>query len=109
VPFPILAAVEAAQVIGGLFNHSGAGATSGNVANTEMQALNALQEQWQVENYRQQVCHQHKMQQITTAYDEMMDQKTEQMRETNALRDVQMEQRKADNQITKKFIQSINE
>lgn len=109
MPFPILAAIEAAQVIGGLLNHSGAGAISGNVANNEMQALNALQEQWQVENYRKQICHQQKMQQITSAYDEMMDQKTEQMRETNALRDVQMEQRKADNQITKKFIQSINE
>jgi len=44
-----------------------------------------------------------------SCFDEMMDQKTEQMRETNALRDVQMEQRKADNQVTKKFIQSINE
>jgi len=67
VPFPILAAVEAAQVIGGLLNHSGAGSISGNVANTEMQALNALQEQWQVDNYRQQIIHQQKMQQITTA------------------------------------------
>ncbi|MDQ6825913.1 MAG: hypothetical protein M3Z14_01765 [Candidatus Eremiobacteraeota bacterium] len=109
MPFPILAALEAAQVVGSLFNHGGAGTVSGNVANAEMQGLNALQEQWQVDNYRQQIIHQQKMQQQTIAFDQMIDEKSEQMRETNALRDVQMEQRKADNQIAKKFIQSINE
>ncbi len=109
MPFPILAALEAAQVVGGLFNHGGAGTISGSIANAQMQGLNALQEQWQIDNYRQQIFHQQKMQQQTMAFDEMMDEKTEQMRETNLLRDVQMEQRKADNQITKKFVQSINE
>ena len=33
----------------------------------------------------------------------------EQMRRVNTLRDVQMAQRKADNSITKKFIESITE
>jgi hypothetical protein len=37
----------------------------------------------------------------------MMDEKAEQMREVNTLRDVQMVQRKEDNAITKKFIESI--
>jgi hypothetical protein len=49
------------------------------------------------------------MQTQSQAFDEMMDEKSESMREVNTLRDVQMTQRKADNQITKKFIESITE
>ncbi len=37
----------------------------------------------------------------------MMDEKSELMREGNTLREVAMEQRKADIQITKEFIRSI--
>jgi len=39
----------------------------------------------------------------------MMDEKSEKLRKMNELRDLDMEQRKADNQITKKFIASVNE
>ncbi len=45
----------------------------------------------------------------STAFDEMMNQQSENMREINTLRDVQMAQRKADDGITKKFIESIGE
>ncbi len=44
-----------------------------------------------------------------TIFDEAMDQQAENMREINTLRDAQMAQRKADDTITKKFIQSIGE
>jgi hypothetical protein len=44
-----------------------------------------------------------------TLFDEAMDQQSENMREINSLRDAQMAQRKADDGITKKFIQSIGE
>jgi hypothetical protein len=44
-----------------------------------------------------------------TMFDEAMDQQSENMREINSLRDAQMAQRKADDGITKKFIQSISE
>jgi hypothetical protein len=37
----------------------------------------------------------------------MMDEKSEMMRESNTLRDVALEQKKADTAVTKKFIESI--
>ena len=42
-------------------------------------------------------------------FDEAQDERAENMREVNTLRDIDMQQRKADNDITKKFIQSITE
>jgi|GEM_PF-1268198 len=44
-----------------------------------------------------------------TLFDEAMDQQSENMREINSLRDAQMAQRKADDGITKKFIESIGQ
>ena len=40
-------------------------------------------------------------------FNNMMDEKSEMMRESNTLRDVALEQKKADTQVTKKFIESI--
>ncbi len=40
-------------------------------------------------------------------FNNMMDEKSEMMRESNTLRDVAMEQKKADTAITKKFIEAI--
>jgi hypothetical protein len=45
----------------------------------------------------------------STMFDEAMDQQAENMREINSLRDASMAQRKADDGITKKFIESISE
>ena len=92
----------------GLFT-GGLGNAAGDAGNAAMNALNAQSEGFQVGMYAQQLQHQEHMQMISQSFDEMMDQKSESMRESNTLRDVNMAQRKADNQITKKFIESITE
>ena len=45
--------------------------------------------------------------QQASQFNNMMDEKSEMMRESNALRDVALEQNKADTQVMKKFIESI--
>ena len=84
-------------------------AISGGAANAGMAGLNSQSEIFQLGMYAQQLHHQEQMQTQSEAFDEMMDEKSEQMREVNTLRDVQMAQRKADNAVTKKFIESITE
>lgn len=78
-------------------------------SNIAMNGLNNSDEMFQLGMYAQQIQHQEQMQVQSEAFDQMMDEKSEQMREVNTLRDVQMAQRKADNAITKKFIESITE
>ncbi|MFN2450094.1 MAG: hypothetical protein ABR508_09980 [Candidatus Baltobacteraceae bacterium] len=87
----------------------GLGNAAGNAGNAAMNGLNAQSEAFQVGMYAQQLQHQEQMQMISQSFDEMMDQKSENMREQNTLRDVNMAQRKADNAIVKKFIESITE
>ena len=97
----------------GLAGATTGGTTAGNIAgaagNAGLGALDAQDEAFQLAMYGEQIRHQESMQTQSEAFDEMMDEKSEQMREVNTLRDVQMTQRKADNQITKKFIESITE
>lgn len=92
---------------------AGGGATAANLAggfgNAGLGGLNAMDESFQIAMYGEQIRHQEQMQVQSEAFDEMMDEKSEQMREVNTLRDVQMAQRKADDAITKKFIQTISE
>ena len=99
--------------MGAVGSFAGGGLTGGNVTgelgNASLGALDAQDEAFQLSMYGEQIRHQEKMQMQSQAFDEMMDEKSEQMREINTLRDVQMAQRKADNAITKKFIQSIAE
>jgi|GEM_PF-3224182 len=45
----------------------------------------------------------------STMFDQLMDERSETMREQNTIRNIELEQRKADNQVTKKFIASITE
>lgn len=101
-----------AGLLGALTGNNG-GNTAGNLAgglgNGVMGALDAQNEAFQVATYAQELGHQEQMQMQSEAFDQMMDEKSEQMREVNTLRDVQMAQRKADNGITKKFIESITE
>jgi hypothetical protein len=86
------------------------GSTVGNAAdNTAMSALNQEDEQFQMGMYAQQMQHQEQMQVQSTMFDEAQDERSENMREINTLRDIGMQSRKADNDITKKFIQSITE
>ena len=86
-----------------------AGNAAGDAGNAAMNALAGQSEAFQVGMYAQQLMHQEHMQMISQSFDEMMDEKSESMRQQNTLRDVNMAQRKADNQITKKFIESITE
>jgi hypothetical protein len=96
-------AMGAAGAFGGSNN------LAGNLGNSTLEAIDAQDEAFQVGMYAEQTRHQEQMQLQSQAFDEMMDERSEQMREVNTLRDVQMQQRKADDQITKKFIQSITE
>lgn len=97
----------------GALDAFGGGGTAGNVAgnlgNAALGGLNAADEAFQLSMYSEQMRHQEQMQMQSEAFDEMMDERSEQMRQVNTLRDVQMQQRKADDGITKKFIQSITE
>jgi hypothetical protein len=85
------------------------GLIGSTATNATMQGMNAADEAFQLGLYGEQIQHQEAMSVQSTAFDEMMDQKSENMREINTLRDVQMAQRKADDAITKKFIESITE
>lgn len=62
----------------------------------------------QTGNEIQQMVFQNQLNQQATQFNETMDEKSEIMRESNTLRDVAMEQRKADLSITKEFIKSID-
>lgn len=102
-----------ALAMGAMGGLAGGGTTAGNVAgalgNAALGALDAQNETFQVAMYGEQMRHQERVQLQSQAFDEMVDEKSEQMREMNTLRDVQMAQRKADDMITKKFIQTITE
>jgi hypothetical protein len=55
----------------------------------------------------QQMMFQLQLQAQSQQFDQMASERSELLRETNTLRDVAMQQRKADNQIVKEFIRSI--
>jgi hypothetical protein len=95
---PTLIAAAAPSIINGI---------SSGLGTAGMGALNSWDENFQLGMYGQEIFHQEQMQTQSEAFNEMMDEKSEQMREVNTLRDVQMAQRKADTDITKKFIESI--
>ncbi len=92
---PILEAV-APSVIGGISNGILGGAIGANNAfNTGLQIQSMIaQDQLNLQS---------------TVFDEAMNQQAENMREINTLQDVAMQQRKADDGITKKFIESITQ
>jgi hypothetical protein len=99
-----LAEAAAPAVIGSLLGGAG-----NAVQNGAMGAINGWDEAFQTGLYAEQVRHQEHMALQSSVFDEAMDERAERMREVNTLRDVQMAQRRADNQITKKFIQMISE
>jgi hypothetical protein len=92
------------SLIGSLF-----GSGSGNAENAAMQAINAQDQQFQTGLYASEVANQEQLDLQSVMFDQMMDERAENMREVNTLRDVDMQQRKADDTITKKFIQSITQ
>ncbi|MDQ2873042.1 MAG: hypothetical protein M3R35_07950, partial [Candidatus Eremiobacteraeota bacterium] len=84
-------------IAGGL---AGGGSTAGNmiggISNAGLGALNAQDEMFQLSMYAQEMHHSEQMQMQSEAFNEATDEKSEQMREINTLRDVSMAQRKAD-------------
>jgi hypothetical protein len=93
------------NAIGGLFGGGAAGAAE----NGAMGALNGQDEGFQLGMYASEIQNQERMQLQSEIFDQMMDERSENMREVDTLRNVDMAQRKADDAITKKFIQSITE
>lgn len=86
---------------------NGATSTVGNLGNSAasgwQSGILALQDAQNMQNalYSLQINAQ------ASQFNNMMDEKSEMMRESNTLRDVALEQKKADTQITKKFIEAI--
>jgi hypothetical protein len=83
-----------ASTVGGFSNGAQNMVNGGYLAGTE--ALNAQSMMFQLQ-----------LQGQSQQFDEMTSERSELLRETNTLRDVAMQQRKADNQIVKEFIRSI--
>src|SRR5579863_5380511 len=87
----------------------GLGGLAGNAGNAAMNALNTQDENFQLGMYASEIQNQEQLQMQSEAFDQMMDERSENMREVDTLRNVDMAQRKMDDSITKKFIQSITE
>jgi hypothetical protein len=92
------------NAVGGLFGGAGGAAENG-----AMNALNSQDESFQLGIYASEIQNQEQLQMQSEVFDQMMDERSENMREVDTLRNVDMAQRKADDSITKKFIQSITE
>ncbi len=78
-------------------------------SNLALSGVEAQSNMFQTGLLTQEMLSQEQLDAQATAFDEAMNQQSENMREVNTLRDVQMAQRKADDGITKKFIQTISE
>ncbi|MBV9232933.1 MAG: hypothetical protein JO030_02720 [Candidatus Eremiobacteraeota bacterium] len=81
----------------------------GGAQNAAMNALNSQEESFQLGMYASEIKNQEQLQMQSEVFDQMMDERSENMREVDTLRNVDMAQRKMDDTITKKFIQSITE
>lgn len=103
--FWIPLATTALSMLGGKNGNT----VAGNLGNGAIGGMNMASEADNAALMAENLRHQSTMQWQATWFNEMMDEKSEKMREMNELRDLDMEQRKADNQITKKFISSITE
>ena len=99
-----LAAGAGSSLLGGLLGNASASAE-----NSEMNAINSQDENFQLGLYASQIANQAQLSLQSTAFDQMMDERSENMREINTLRNVDMAERKADDDITKKFIQTITQ
>lgn len=97
------------NAIGGAIGGAVTGSTGGNLENSAMNALNSQDESFQLGIYASEIQNQEQLQMQSEVFDQMMDERSENMREVDTLRNVDMAQRKMDDSITKKFIQSITE
>jgi hypothetical protein len=95
-----------AGALTGAFGGTGA-SNVGGVANTGQDLLNGGYLAATQGLEAQQLMFQLQLQAQSQQFDEMTSERSELMRQQNTLRDVAMQQRKADNEITKEFIRSI--
>ncbi|HET9029642.1 MAG TPA: hypothetical protein VFN49_05645 [Candidatus Aquilonibacter sp.] len=100
---PLLEAA-APSLIGGLVS-GGVGAVSNGVLGGAIGANNAFNTGLQIQS----MIAQDQLDLQSSVFDEAMAQQSENMREINTLNDVAMQQRKADDGIVKKFIESITQ
>lgn len=100
-------------IAGGVAGLAGGGAggtiTNGinGATNTALQTGESAYLAASAQQQLQQLAFQYQQQQQANQFDDATSEKSEIMRESNELRNVSMEQRKADNAITKEFIKSI--
>jgi hypothetical protein len=99
-----LALGAGSSLLGGLF-----GSASASAENGAMNAINSQDENFQLGLYASEIANQEQLSLQSTMFDQMMDERSENMREVNTLRNVDMAERKADDDITKKFIQTITQ
>lgn len=85
------------------------GRASGVAENAAMGAINAQNQAFQLGLYASEIANQEQLAMQSTMFDEMQNERSENMREVNTLRDVDMAERRADDDITKKFIQTITQ
>jgi hypothetical protein len=79
------------NAIGGALNGA-----AGNAGNAAMNALNTQDETFQLGMYASEVQNQEQLQIQSEIFDQMMDERSENMREVDTLRNVDMAQRKMD-------------
>jgi hypothetical protein len=97
--------IGAGALAGGV---GGSGATNvGGATNTAQDLLNGGYLAATEGLEAQQMMFQLQLQAQSQQFDEMTSERSEMLRQQNTLRDVAMQQRKADNEITKEFIRSI--
>jgi len=102
---PVGAAIGgAAGALGGTNNLT---STVGNLGNTAASGWQSSILAMQNLQNEQNAIYSLQINQQASNFNNMMDEKSEMMRESNALRDVALEQKKADTAVMKKFIESI--
>jgi hypothetical protein len=83
-------------LLGSAIGGSVGSALGGNAENAAMNALNAQDEQFQLGMYGSEIQNQEQLQMQSEVFDQMMDERSENMREVDTLRNVDMAQRKMD-------------
>ena len=108
---PVGAAVGAgAGLLSGVGGASSAAATAmGNLGNASIGGILNQEQSDTVANLAQTSQFDSQLQWQSTMFNEMTDERSESMRESNQLRDIAMQQRSADDKIVKEFVKSIGE
>ncbi|HEY6326341.1 MAG TPA: hypothetical protein VIW73_07520, partial [Candidatus Cybelea sp.] len=92
---PILEGVGSGLLGNAIGGALGSG-VAGNAQNAAMNALNTQDESFQLGMYASEVKNQEQLQMQSEVFDQMMDERSENMREVDTLRNVDMAQRKMD-------------